>query len=70
MWLCLSSGKLKQLLVYELADSFGGEPMLVRVEFIAQESGTHVRLTQSNLPDTYSQFVMAGWQEGFTKLAT
>ena len=57
------------LLAYELIDSFHNTKMYVRVEFTEESSQTRVRLTQENLPDIYSQFVMAGWSAGFDKLA-
>ena len=55
-------------LAYDLVDPFQDEKMTVRVEFIEQGSCTKVRLTQDNLPDAYSEFVMVGWSEGFEKL--
>ncbi len=57
------------IIAYELADPHSDEVMTVRVEFIEQGSHTKVRLTQDNLPDAYSEFVMAGWSNGFEKLA-
>ncbi len=58
-----------ELLAYRLTDSYHNSVMMVRIEFIAQNSQTLVRLTQSNLPDAYSEYVMAGWLAGFEKLA-
>ena len=57
------------LLAYELTDLYHNSTMTVRVEFIEQGSRTQVRLTQDNLSDAYSEFVMAGWSAGFEKLA-
>ena len=59
-----------KLLAYQLTDQFTDGIMFVRVEFIEEDSRTRVRLTQDNLPDTYSQYVIAGWSAGFDKLAT
>lgn len=57
------------LLAYELLDRFHKAPMQVRVQFIEQGTQTVVQLTQNKLPPTYSPFIMAGWSEGFEKLA-
>lgn len=57
------------LLAYELVDPQHEEPMYVRVEFTEDGGNTAVRLTQTNLPDTYSEFVMAGWSSSFAGLA-
>lgn len=58
------------LLAYELVDPFSTKTMTVRVEFKENGSRTTVCLTQNNLPDAYSQFVMVGWADGFEKLAS
>ncbi|MEM7333925.1 MAG: SRPBCC domain-containing protein [Chloroflexota bacterium] len=57
------------LLAYDLYDGFNQEPMPVRVEFHVDAQGTRVRLTQDNLPDSYSQYVKVGWLAGFEKLS-
>lgn len=62
------------LLAYHLTDSHHDNVMQVRVEFIetrttgANDIQTLVRLTQNNLPDEFSDFVMRGWTSGFNKL--
>ena len=58
-----------RLLAYELADAFHDKTMLVRVEFIEQEHGTLVCLTQNNLLDLYVEFVRAGWTFSLANLA-
>lgn len=58
------------LLSYELVDPFQDDTMMVRVEFIELGTQTKVHLTQDNLPDSYSEFVIAGWSAGFDKLAS
>jgi len=55
------------LLAYRMRDSMDNT-MMVRVEFTALGTKTRVCLTQDNLPDAYSQFVIAGWSAGFDKL--
>jgi hypothetical protein len=57
------------LLAYELVDPEREERMYVRVLFIEQAGETAVILTQTNLPDVYSEYVMAGWTSAFTGLA-
>lgn len=57
------------LLAYDLKDAFHDKTMRVRVKFSESEGVTTVRLTQDNLLDMYSQFVMAGWTGGLEKLA-
>jgi len=57
-----------ELLAYRLYDSMSDHEMMVRVEFTAIGNKTRVRLTQDNLSDEYSEFVMAGWSAGFDKL--
>ena len=58
-----------KLLAYEMVDPFHNDPMQVRIEFSEQGGQTLVRLTQDNLPGTYTQVIMAGWSAGLTKLA-
>ena len=57
------------LLAYELVDPYHEETMYVRVEFTEEGENTAVRLTQTNLLDAYSEFVMAGWTSSFEGLA-
>ncbi|WP_420640739.1 SRPBCC family protein [Candidatus Leptofilum sp.] len=57
------------LLAYELVDAYHDEKMLVRVEFTEEEGKTTVRLTQRNLLDAYSEFVMSGWASALDGLA-
>ncbi|WP_420629303.1 SRPBCC family protein [Candidatus Leptofilum sp.] len=57
------------LLAYELTDQFHDEKMFVRVVFTEEGGKTTVRLTQRNLLDAYSQFVMSGWASAFEGLA-
>ena len=57
------------LLAYELVDPQHAEKMYVRVEFTEEGENTAVCLTQTNLPDTYSEFVIAGWSSSFDGLA-
>lgn len=57
------------LLAYELFDPNRDETMFVRVVFTEEGGQTAVCLTQDNLPDAYSEFVMAGWSSSFEGLA-
>lgn len=57
------------LLAYELVDQFHEEKMYVRVVFTEEGDKTTVRLTQRNLLDAYSEFVMSGWASAFEGLA-
>ncbi len=57
------------LLAYELVDPDRDEKMYVRVTFTEQGDQTAVRLIQDNLPDAYSEYVMAGWSSSFEGLA-
>ncbi|MDJ0757088.1 MAG: SRPBCC domain-containing protein [Ardenticatenaceae bacterium] len=57
------------LLAYELFDPDRDETMYVRVVFAEEGDHTAVCLTQDNLPDAYSEFVMAGWSSSFEGLA-
>ena len=43
--------------------------MRKRVDFTERGDKTAVRLTQDNLPDAYSEYVMAGWSSSFEGLA-
>ena len=58
-----------ELLAYQLTDSYHDNIMQVRVEFIAQGSQTLVRLTQTNLPDSSSEYVLVGWSTALEKLS-
>lgn len=58
-----------RLLAFDLTDSMRDEITPVRVEFTIEDEQTRVQLTQSNLLDAYSQFVVAGWSAAFEKLA-
>ena len=57
------------LLAYEMVGPTPDDITTVRVEFIALASGTKVQLTQDNLAEDISHFVMAGWSDGLNKLA-
>lgn len=57
-----------ELLAYRMTDRFHDKPMMVRVEFTELGERTQVRLTQDNLLEDYSPFVMAGWTSAFEKL--
>ena len=57
------------LLAYELIDPDRDEKMYVRVLFTERGEHTAVCLTQENLPDAYSEFVVAGWSSSFEGLA-